>query len=85
MRRHRKRGSPLACDSICDVLEYKENEELNNFAVLLRSRKDILCYKFNDNIRKRLDRKKGAMEDGLDKKRYLTEMISVNDTLMKEE
>ena len=66
-------------------LEYKEKEELNKFAVLLRSRKDILCYKFINNIRAQLDRKKGIIEDGLTKKRYLTEMISVSDTLVKVE
>ena len=64
-------------------LEYKEKEELNKFAVLLRSRKDILCYKFINNIRAELDRKKGIIEDGLTKKRYLTEMITVSDTLVK--
>ena len=66
-------------------LEYKEKEELNKFAVLLRSRKDILCYKFINNIRAQLDRKKGIIEDGLTKKIYLTEMISVSDTLVKVE
>jgi hypothetical protein len=66
-------------------LEYKEKEELNKFAVLLRSRKDILCYKFINNIRTQLDRKKGIIGDGLTKKRYLTEMISVSDTLVKVE
>ena len=56
---------------------------MNKFAFLLRSRKDILCYKFINNIRAQLDRKKGIIEDGLPKKRYLTEMISVSDTLVK--
>lgn len=64
-------------------LEYKENEELNNIGVLLRSRKDILCYKFIENIRKRLEKKKGTTEHSANKRRYLTEMITVSDQLLR--
>lgn len=56
--------------------EYKEEEEVNKYSVLLRSRTDILCQKFIDNIRKKLSKKKN---------KELTDMINVdvNNTMGK--
>ena len=62
-------------------LEYKEEEYVNNIAVLLRSRKEILCYKFIENIRKKLEKKNDKSDEHRKKKRYLTKMISVSDKL----
>ena len=65
-------------------LEYEEKEEVNNITVLLRSRKEILCYKFIENIRKKLEKKKDKNYNNNDKKKkkiYLTKMISVSDKL----
>ena len=52
------------------LLEYKEEEEVNKYSVLLRSRTDILCQKFVDNIRRKMSNK--------EKNKQLTDMINVN-------
>ena len=62
-------------------LESKEEEEYHDFAFLLGSRQEILCYKFIHNIRKRLENKKGTKTNGTKKKKYLTEIISVSEKL----
>ena len=49
-------------------LEYKEEEDINKYAVLLRSRSDILCQKFLDKTRAQM-----RSED-----KNLTDMINVN-------
>ena len=36
--------------------EYKEEEDLNKYAVLLRTRRDVLCQKFIDKTKQRLKR-----------------------------
>ena len=61
--------------------ECKEKEEYHDFAYLLGSRQEILCYKFIENIRKRLEKKKGIKTNGSKKKKYLTEIISVSEKL----
>ena len=63
-----------------DEPEYKENENLNKFSVLLRPRSDLLCYKFIENIRKRLDAKKYGK-----KQKYLTEMMKISKPKIKRE
>ena len=50
-------------------LEYKEEEEVNKYSVLLRSRTEILCQKFVNNIRKKMQDK--------EKNKQLTDMINV--------
>ena len=51
--------------------EYKEDEDLNKYAVLLRTRKDVLCQKFIDKTKQRLKRSKKCTKK-------LTDMIKVD-------
>ena len=54
-------------------LEYKEDEELNKYSVLLRQRKYILCQKFFDKTKKKILYKSKSSE-----RNHLTDMINVN-------
>ena len=51
--------------------EYKEDEDLNKYAVLLRTRRDILCQKFIDKTKQRLKKSKKCTTK-------LTDMIKVD-------
>ena len=51
--------------------EYKEDEDLNKYAVLLRTRRDVLCQKFIDKTKKRLKKSKKCTIK-------LTDMINVD-------
>ena len=51
--------------------EYKEDEDLNKYAVLLRTRRDVLCQKFIDKTKQRLKRSKKCTKK-------LTDMIKVD-------
>ena len=51
--------------------EYKEDEDLNKYAVLLRTRRDVLCQKFIDKTKQKLKRSKKNTSK-------LTDMIEVD-------
>ena len=53
--------------------------DAEKYAILLRPRTEILCYKFIENIRKQLEKKYGRKYEDLGKKGFFTEMIEVNE------
>ena len=70
--------------------EGKDDNDSEKYAILLMSRVDILCYKFIENIRKRLAKKNGrkkyeSLNEKDEKKSFFTEMITIDETFLKKE